>query len=94
MKLEVVTPSQFLGDIIGDLNSRRAHVESVETRDESSTVHAQIPLAESFGYSTSIRSATQGRATYSMEFDHYQPLPTALVAQVTEQEKVGIKGHA
>ncbi len=94
MKLEVVTPSQFLGDIIGDLNSRRAHVESVETRDEASTIHALIPLAESFGYSTSIRSATQGRATYSMEFDHYQPLPAALVAQVTEQEKVGIKGHA
>jgi elongation factor G len=94
MKLEVVTPSQFLGDIIGDLNSRRAHVESIETHDEMSTIHALIPLAEAFGYTTSIRSATQGRATHSMEFDHYQALPAGLVAQVTEQEKVGIKGYA
>ena len=94
MKLEIVTPTQFLGDIIGDLNSRRSHVESVETHDEMSTIHALIPLAESFGYTTSLRSATQGRATHSMEFDHYQALPAAMVAEVTEQEKVGTKGHA
>lgn len=94
MKLEVVTPSQFMGDIIGDLNSRRAHIESIDTRDEASTIHCLMPLAESFGYSTSIRSATQGRATYSMEFDHYQPLPAALLAQITEEEKVGTKARA
>lgn len=94
MKVEIVTPSQFMGDIIGDLNSRRAHVESVETRDEMSTIFAKIPLAESFGYTTSLRSATQGRATHSMEFDHYQALPAAMVAQVTEQEKAGTKGNA
>ncbi|MBI2849536.1 MAG: elongation factor G [Chloroflexi bacterium] len=94
MKLEVVTPGQFLGDVIGDLNSRRAHVESVETHDEMSTIHALLPLAESFGYTTALRSATQGRATHSMEFDHYEPVPPGLVAQITEQEKVGTKGHA
>jgi elongation factor G len=94
MKLEIVTPSQFMGDVIGDLNSRRAHVESIDTNDDLSTVHALIPLAEAFGYTTSLRSATQGRATHSMEFDHYQALPAGLLAQVTEQEKVGIKGHA
>jgi elongation factor G len=91
MKLEVVTPSQFLGDVIGDLNSRRAHVESVETHNDMSTIHALLPLAESFGYTTSLRSATQGRATHSMEFDHYEPVPPNLIAQLTEEEKVGTK---
>ncbi len=92
MKLEVVTPEQFLGDIIGDLNSRRAHIESIETHGEMSTIHALIPLAEAFGYTTSIRSATQGRATHSMEFYRYQELPAGLIAQVAD--KVGTKGNA
>ncbi|MFC1939372.1 elongation factor G [Chloroflexota bacterium] len=83
MKLEVVAPEQFLGDIIGDLNSRRAHIESVETHAQMSTIHAFIPLAEAFGYTTNLRSQTQGRATHSMEFHHYQELPGELVAQVT-----------
>lgn len=94
MKLEIVTPGQFLGDVIGDLNSRRAHVESVETYNDMSTIHALIPLAESFGYTTTLRSATQGRATHSMEFHHYQELPAGMVAQITEQEKTGSKGYA
>jgi elongation factor G len=89
MKLEVVTPEQFLGDIIGDLNSRRAHIESIEAHGEMTTIYASIPLAETFGYATSIRSQTQGRATHSMEFNSYQPLPAELVAQVTE--KAGIR---
>jgi len=91
MKLEVVTPEQFLGDIIGDLNSRRAHIESIQTQGEMSTVHALIPLAEAFGYTTSLRSQTQGRATHSMEFHRYQELPAEMVAQVTD--KVGAKGY-
>jgi len=85
MKLEVVTPEQFLGDIIGDLNSRRAHIESIETHGEMSTIYALIPLAEAFGYATSLRSKTQGRATHSMEFYRYQELPAELVAQVTDE---------
>jgi elongation factor G len=89
MKLEIVTPEQFLGDIIGDLNSKRAHINSIETRGEMSTIHAFIPLAETFGYTTSLRSVTQGRATHSMEFNKYQELPAGLVAKVTEQ--VGAK---
>ncbi len=92
MKLEVVTPEQFLGDIISDLNSRRAHIESIETQGEMSTIYALIPLAETFGYATSLRSKTQGRATHSMEFYRYQELSAELVAQVTD--KAGIKGYA
>lgn len=84
MKLEVVTPEQFLGDILSDLNSRRAHIESIETYSEMVTVHALVPLAETFGYTTSLRSQTQGRATHSMEFNKYQPLPAELVAQITD----------
>ncbi|MEE8413600.1 MAG: elongation factor G, partial [Dehalococcoidales bacterium] len=89
MKLEVITPEQFLGDTIADLNSRRGHIEAIETYAEMSTIHTLIPLAESFGYTTSLRSATQGRATHSMEFNSYQQLPAGLVAKVTEQ--VGMK---
>ena len=87
MKLEVVTPEQFLGDIISDLNSRRAHIESIETHGDMSTIYAHVPLAEAFGYATNLRSQTQGRATHSMEFYRYQELPAGLVAQITE--KVG-----
>ncbi len=85
MKLEVVTPEQFLGDIISDLNSRRAHIESIETYIDTCTVHALIPLAEAFGYTTSLRSQTQGRATHSMEFYRYQELPAEQVAQITNR---------
>jgi elongation factor G len=72
MKLEVATPKEFLGDIIGDLNSRRARVEAVELRAWTHIVRCYLPLAESFGYATDLRSISQGRATYSMEFHHYQ----------------------
>jgi len=92
MKLEVVTPEQFLGDIISDLNSRRAHIESIETHVDMSTIYALIPLVEAFGYTTSLRSMTQGRATHSLEFYRYQELPAELVAQFSEQ--VGTRGYA
>ena len=90
MKLEVVAPEQFLGDIIGDLNARRAPIESIETRGEISAVHALIPLAETFGYTTSLRSKTQGRATHSMEFSRYQEMPAALATQIADT--VGARG--
>lgn len=89
MKLEVVTPEEFLGDIISDLNSRRAHIDSIETYGEMSTIHANIPLSESFGYTTALRSKSQGRATHSMEFLRYQELPAELAAKVIE--KAGMK---
>ncbi|MDP2731329.1 MAG: elongation factor G [Dehalococcoidales bacterium] len=87
MKLEVVTPEQFLGDIIGDLSSRKAHIESIETSAEMTTVHALIPLAETFGYTTTLRSVTQGRASHTMEFKRYQELPAERVENI--KVKVG-----
>jgi elongation factor G len=85
MKLEVVTPEEFLGDILSDLHARRGHIESVETYGEMTTIHAFAPLAETFGYATSIRSKTQGRATHSMEFARYQQLSAELAAKITEK---------
>jgi elongation factor G len=78
MKSEIVTPGQFLGDIIGDLGSRRGHVASMETQNGMSIVQAFVPLAEMFGYATDLRSLTQGRATHSMEFCRYQEVPAEL----------------
>jgi elongation factor G len=75
MKVEVVTPEEFLGDVIGDLTSRRGHIEGLELRANAQVVRARVPLAEMFGYATDLRSATQGRATYTMEFSHYAPVP-------------------
>jgi len=82
MRLRVVTPEQFLGDVIGDLNSRRGHIETIETYDGMCAIHAFIPLAETFSYTTSLRSLTQGRATHSMEFYQYQELPAELADQI------------
>jgi elongation factor G len=75
MEVEVVTPDDFLGDVMGDLNSRRGQVEGMEQRGNAQVVRAKVPLAEMFGYATDLRSMTQGRATYSMQFSHYQPVP-------------------
>ncbi|HEX78769.1 MAG TPA: elongation factor G, partial [Dehalococcoidia bacterium] len=88
MRIEVVTPGQFLGDIIGDLGSRRGHVEAIETCGDTMTIRCLVPLARTFGYATSLRSMTQGRATYSMEFLRYQELPSEL-AEKTEEGIVG-----
>jgi elongation factor G len=85
MRLEVVTPEQFLGDIIGSLSSRRGHVETIETRGETSTILSLVPLAETFGYTTVIRSLTQGRATHSMEFYRYRELPAELASELRDK---------
>jgi len=85
MKIEVVTPEQFMGDIIGDLNSSRGHVERVDTQVESYVIHGYVPLAETFGYATKLRSITQGRATYSMEFYRYQEVPNHIVEEIAER---------
>ena len=87
MKMEIVTPEGFLGDIIGDLNSRRGHIEAIDTDDEMSIVHCFIPLAETFGYATDIRSLTQGRATHSMEFYRYRKVPSELASKIRETER-------
>ncbi len=76
MKVEVVVPNEYTGDIIGDLSARRGHIEGMEPRGEGLTaVRAKVPLAEMFGYATSLRSMTRGRGVFTMEFDHYAPLP-------------------
>jgi elongation factor G len=82
MKLEVVAPQRFLGDIIDDLTSRRSRIEAVETEGEMCAIHALIPLVESFGYATSLRSLTQGRATHSLEVCQYQEVPSELADQI------------
>jgi elongation factor G len=82
MKLEVVMPAQFLGDVIGDLNSKRGHIEGIETHGETCVVRALVPLAETFGYATILRSLSQGRATYSLEFCCYRELPASLAEQI------------
>jgi len=87
MKLEIMTPEQFLGDIIGDLNSRRGHIENIETRNAMCTIHGFVPLASTFGYSTVIRSLTQGRANYSMEFNVYQQVPGATAEEIVSKGK-------
>jgi len=85
MKLEVVTPEQFLGDVIGDLSSRRGHVDAIQTHGETSTVRCLVPLAETFGYTTVLRSLTQGRATNSMEFYKYRELPAELADEMKDK---------
>ena len=90
MKLCVVTPGEFLGDIIDDLTSRRGHINSIETEAEMLTISSLMPLAETFGYTTAIRSLTQGRATHSMEFYCYQELP----AELADQSKIISRRYA
>jgi elongation factor G len=82
MRLEVVTPGQFLGELIGDFTSRRGHIESIETRGDTSAVRCLVPLSEAFGYATTLRSLSQGRATHSMEFYQYQEMPSELADQL------------
>jgi elongation factor G len=81
--VEVVTPEDYMGDVIGDLNSRRGRIENMEQRGSSHVVRAQVPLAEMFGYATDLRSRTQGRATYTMQFDSYQQVPESIATEIT-----------
>jgi elongation factor G len=82
MKVEVIVPEEFMGEVIGDLNSRRGHVQGTEDRANARVIAAMVPLAQMFGYVTDLRSKTQGRGSYSMEFDHYEVLPQNLAEQI------------
>src|SRR5256714_820963 len=82
MAVEVVTPEDYMGDVIGDLSSRRGKVEGMEQRGSSQVIRAQVPLAEMFGYATDLRSRTQGRATYTMQFDSYQEVPASISREI------------
>jgi elongation factor G len=78
MKVEVVTPEDYMGDVIGDLNSRRGKVQSMDKRGNAQVINTIVPLSEMFGYATDLRSKTQGRATYTMQFDHYEEVPKTI----------------
>ncbi len=84
MKLEIVTPEEYMGDIIGDLNRRRGDVTGMQTKGNTKVIHAKVPLAEQFGYVTVLRTLSSGRATSSMEFSHYQEVPASLAVKVLE----------
>ena len=85
MKVEVVTPEEYMGDIIGDLNSRRGQVSSMEDRGNAKVITAAVPLANMFGYINTLRSMSQGRANYTMIFGHYEAVPNAVAEEVKEK---------
>jgi len=89
MRVEVTMPEQFMGDVIGDLNSRRGQVEGMDSRGSTQVVRAFVPLGEMFGYATELRSMTQGRASYSMELSHYSEVPGNLAQELVAKSKVG-----
>jgi elongation factor G len=91
MKVEIVIPPEFLGDVTGDLSSRRAKIEEVFDRGMAKVIRAKVPLAEMFGYVTVLRSLTQGRGTSMMEFSHYEPLPSGLAQVIIENTKINAK---
>ncbi len=87
MKVEVTVPEEFMGTVLGDLNSRRGRVEGMDTRGNAQVIRAMVPLANMFGYATDLRSMTSGRANYSMEFDHYEALPTSLAEEIMAKNR-------
>ena len=87
MGVEVVTPEEYMGDVMGDLSSRRGRIEGMEARGNTQVVRAQIPLSEMFGYSTDLRSRTQGRATYTMQFNSYQQVPEAIASDIIKRTR-------
>ena len=82
MAVEVVTPEEYLGDVMGDLNARRGHVEGLEPRGSAQVIRARVPLATMFGYATDLRSTTQGRATFTMQFDRYEDVPQSIAGEI------------
>jgi len=87
MRVEVIIPEEYMGDIMGDITSRRGRVEGMEARGNAQVVRAMVPLAEMFGYATSLRSNTQGRGVFSMVFDHYEELPKSIAEEVIKKNK-------
>jgi elongation factor G len=86
MAVEVVTPDEYLGDVMGDLNSRRGRVEGLEPRGNAQAIKAKVPLAEMFGYATDLRSTTQGRATFTMQFDRYEEVPQSIAGEIVDAQ--------
>ena len=84
MAVEVITPEEYLGDVMGNLNSRRGRVEHLEPLANAQVIKAMVPLSEMFGYSTDLRSMSQGRAEFTMQFDRYEEVPQSILAEITE----------
>ncbi len=88
MDLEVVAPEDFVGEVMGELNARRGRVTGMESRGSTQIIHGQVPLATMFGYATNLRSSTQGRATFTMQFDHYEPVAASLAEEILGRRQV------
>ncbi len=86
MDLEVITPDEYLGDVMGDINSRRGKIEGFNARKDAQVIKAKVPLSEMFGYATILRSMTQGRALYTMQFDHYAPVPQSIAEKIIDSK--------
>src|SRR5512139_2901757 len=93
MAVEVVVPEEFMGDVIGDLSGRRGKIQGMDARAGAQVITAQVPLAEMFGYATDLRSLTQGRATYTMQFSHYEPAPQSVTEKVVAEFKQSGGAH-
>ena len=85
MDVEVVTPDDYMGDVMGDLSSRRGRIEGMSQRSDAQVVRAMVPLSEMFGYATTLRSMTQGRAIYTMQFSHYDEAPKSISEKIIEK---------
>ena len=87
MRIEVVMPADFFGDIIGDISARRGKIEETNDRLQMKVISGKIPLSETFGYATSLRSLTEGRGTFTMEFDHYEQVPGNIAQEIVEGKR-------
>jgi len=87
MKVQVIIPQEYLGEVIGDLNARRGKIEGMETRGAVQVVNALVPLRELFGYATALRSLTQGRGSYTMQFSHYEEVPSFVKSEIMEKSR-------
>jgi elongation factor G len=86
MDVEIVTPEEYMGDIIGNVNAKRGRVESIEDKASHKIINAKVPLANMFGYSTSLRSMSQGRANYTMQFDCYEEIPKNIAEEIIKNK--------
>jgi elongation factor G len=89
MAVEVVTPAEFMGDVMGDISSRRGHIDGMEPRGNAQVITATVPLSTMFGYATDVRSTTQGRATYTMQFKHYAEVPASIASEIVAKVRGG-----
>jgi elongation factor G len=86
-KIEVTVPEEYMGDVMGDINSRRGRVEGMEARAGAQVIRGYVPLSEMFGYATDLRSKTQGRGVYTMQFAHYEEVPKSIAEEIMDGKK-------